>query len=56
MSSSGGGEDRGGGGRGRNDKYDNDKDNDEDGIHFRRKVVDVGGVGEALGTARSDRQ
>ena len=50
----GGGEDRGGGGRGRNDEYDNDEYNDEDGIHVRRKVVDVGGVGKGLGMTGSD--
>ena len=44
------------GGRGRNDKYENDKDNGKDRINVRRKVVDVGGVSEGLGTTWSDQQ
>ena len=44
------------GGRGRNDEYDNVEDNDEDGIHVRRKVVDVSCIGEGLGTTGSDKQ
>ena len=54
LSFSGGGGDRGGGGKGRNEKYDNDKDNGKDGIHVRRKFVEVGGVSKGLGTTRSD--
>ena len=54
MSSSGGGEDRGGSGRVRNDEYDNDKENGEDEIHVRRKVIDVGGVGKGLGLTGSN--
>ena len=41
-------------GRGRNDKYDNDKDNNQDGIYARRKVIDVIGVGKGLGTTKLD--
>ena len=52
LSLSGRGEDHGGGGRGRNDKCKND----EDIIHVRRKAVDVGGVGEGLGTTGLDQQ
>ena len=41
---------RGGGGRGKNNEYENDEDNTKDGIHVRRKVVDVGGFCKGLGT------
>ena len=54
MLSSGGGEDHGGGGRGRNHKYDNGEYNNEDRIHVRRNVVNVGSVGKRLGTTGSD--
>ena len=39
---------------GRNDKYDNNKDNDNYGIYVRRKVVGI--VREGLGTTGSHQQ
>ena len=54
--SSVGGEDRGGGVRGSNEQYDNDKDNDRDGIHVRSKVVNIGVVVEGLGTKGSEQR
>ena len=54
MSFSGGGEYCREGGRYRNDEYDNGKDNAKYGINVRRKVVNVGGIGEGLGITGSD--
>ena len=48
LSLPGGKEDCGGWGKVRNDKYYYEKDNNEDMIHVRRKVVNVGSVGKGL--------
>ena len=41
-------------GRVRDNKYKNENDNHEDGIHVRGKVVNAGSVSEGLGTTGSD--
>ena len=53
---SGGGEYHGRWGRGRNEKYDNDKENNEDGIHVRGKIFNVSVVGKVLGRTGSNQQ